>query len=325
MAIKKYIASDGTAFETEEAMTVYEDQLAKKNRRVESAYKILPDEFKKYGFDDPEFFRQLEGIIKQDLPEAEQRFEIRKLPAYTRRFGAIKRRIDKGLTAINEAEYLLLEDQYTNVMRQYGLPESYYKKPMGGTSSTLDTLIEIDVSPVELEQRISAAENRVKNAAPEVMQSLKNFYGDVIKNGDILAYALDPKNALSEIQRKITASEIGAAAAQAGVTAGGVKPEDVAAQRARAEELARYGVTGAQAREGFQTIAEELPRGQQLAQIYGQEPYTQAVAEAAQFGTTGAPEARRKRQRLGELERAAFSGQTGAAQGALARERAGQF
>jgi len=54
-------------------------------------------------------------------------------------------------------------------------------------------------------------------------------------------------------------------------------------------------------------------------------PYSQATAEAEFFGTTGSVEATRMRSKLKQLEEASFSGQTGAAQGALSRERAGQF
>jgi len=101
-----YVASDGREFTTESALLAHEDSIRAKNRRVESAFTILPTEFRRYGFDDPEFFNQLGDLIRQDLSDAEVRIKIRSLPAYTRRFGAIKRRIDKGLSAISEAEYL---------------------------------------------------------------------------------------------------------------------------------------------------------------------------------------------------------------------------
>jgi hypothetical protein len=93
----------------------------------------------------------------------------------------------------------------------------------------------------------------------------------------------------------------------------------------RAEELARYGVTGEAARQGFQTIAEILPRGSQLAEIYKQSPYTQTTAEQEVFGLAGATEASKRRKQLTQLETAAFSGTSGAAGGALGRERAGAF
>jgi hypothetical protein len=97
---------------------------------------------------------------------------------------------------------------------------------------------------------------------------------------------------------------------------------------ARAEELGRFGITGEQARQGFSTIAEVLPSATKLSQIYakqGMGPFTQETAEQEVFGITGAAEARTKRRKLAELETAAFSGQAGAAGGALGRERAGAF
>ena len=86
---------------------------------------------------------------------------------------------------------------------------------------------------------------------------LRQFYPD-ISNGDILAYALDPQNALTAIKRKITAAEIGAAATQQGLQTG----------VSRAEELGRFGVTKQQAQQGFQTIGEFLPSAVKLGDIY---------------------------------------------------------
>lgn len=308
-----YRASDGREFDTEAAMLAHEDSIRAKNRRVESAFNILPAEFRRYGFDDPEFFNQLEGLIRRDLSDAEVRLEIRKLPAYNRRFGAIKRRIDRGLSAVSEAEYLALEDQYANTMRRFGLPEAYYAKQTNRTNPTFESLIEFDVSPVELEDRLSLGQKRVMEAAPQVRDTIRQFYGDAIKDGDMLAFVVDPKNALEQIRRKVTAAEIGAGAAQAGL----------GTTRQRAEELASYGVTGEAARQGFQTVAEVAPRGGQLAAIYGEEPYTQTDIEAEVFGTAGAVEARRRRERLSARERSTFAGSAGALQGALARDRAG--
>jgi hypothetical protein len=126
-----------------------------------------------------------------------------------------------------------------------------------------------------------------------------------------LAYTLDPNKALSEIKRKVTAAEIGGAALQAGLQTG----------LARAEELTAAGVTKAQAQQGFQTVAEVAPRGSQLAEIYGQSPYTQTTAEAEVFGLAGSVDAARQRKKLTQLETAAFQGSAGT--GAIARDRAG--
>jgi hypothetical protein len=202
-------------------------------------------------------------------------------------------------------------------MRNYGLPTSYYTRGDMGRQEGFERFIAGDVSAAELEDRIQTAQNRVINAAPEVSQALRNFYPG-ITNGDILAYALDPDRAITDIRRKVTAAEIGAGAMQAGLATGVT----------RAEELARFGVTSEQARAGFQAISDILPRGRQLSEIYGRQgvsPYTQTTAEQEVFGLTGAAEAGRQRRKLTELEQAAFSGQAGAAGGALARDRAGAF
>ena len=205
-------------------------------------------------------------------------------------------------------------------MRRYGMPDTYYrteKDPVTGITLQpgFEKFIAGDVSVPELEDRIQTAYNRVIKANPEVMNSLKSFYGDVISNGDILAYALDTKNAIENIKRKVTAAEIGAGAQLAGL----------GTTRTRAEELGAFGVTREQARQGFQTVAEVLPRGSQLAEIYKQTPYTQTTAEQEVFGLGGAVEAGRQRRKLTELEQASFAGQSGITQGALARDRAGAF
>jgi hypothetical protein len=230
------------------------------------------------------------------------------------RFSANEQRKLKGLTVLNEASYLALEDQYQEVMRHYGLPASYYAKDATGKQIGFEQLIANDVSNVELGDRLMAAQDRVLKANPEVLQALKSFYPD-IKNGDILAYTLDPKNAIKEIQRKVTTAEIGGAAARSGLTT----------NVSDAEYLQRYGVTKETADQGYTTIAGGLQRGSQLASIYGEDPYTQATAEQEVFNVPGAQDARKQRQKITGLEKATFGGQSGLTSGALARDRAGGY
>lgn len=294
------------------------DALAReKSRQGQSAYDLLLAQFNQYGLGT--LVEPLRKFIVEGLSPAEFTLRLRETDAYKKRFAANQQRINQGLRSLSEAEYIDLEDKYQDIMRRYGLPQSYYARGDMGIQSGFEKFIAGDVSAVELEDRIQTAYNRVLKANPEVMNSLKAFYGDTITNGDILAYALDPKNAIEDIKRKVTAAEIGGAAKVAGLDLSRV---------ARAEELAQYGVTGETARQGFQAIAEMLPRGSQLSEFYasqGVSPYTQTTAEQEVFGIPGAAEAGRQRKKLTELERASFSGTSGATAGALARERAGQF
>lgn len=318
---KTWTATDGTVFYDQKSYGEYQDYISGRRADRQSAFDLLYQEFSSYGLGS--LVEPLRGLIQDpSVSSSEFTIRLRGTEAYKKRFGANAKRIAKGLSAISEAEYLGLEDQYQNIMRRYGMPNKYYSKSELGVQPVFENLISSDVSSVELEDRVQTAYDRVINAAPEVKASLREFYPN-ITDGDILAYSLDPENALNDIKRKVTAAEIGAGAAQAGLL--GKTPQERAAYAARAEELARLGVTGEQARAGFQTVAAVAPRARQLSAIYGEDPLTQLEVESEVFGTTGAVEARKKRERLVGREQAAFSGSAGTTQGALARERAGQL
>jgi len=310
------IYSDGTrelqAKGTLTADKAAADLLAAETKRKagQSAYDLLFTQFQQYGLG--ALVEPLRQFIVEGLSPAEFTLRLRDTDAYKKRFAANQARIQKGLAALSEAEYIGLEDQYQNIMRQYGLPETYYTRGDMGRQEGFEKLIAGDVAATELEDRLQLGVNEIQQKPQQIMDSLKSFYPE-INQGDLLAYFLDPNNAIQNIKRKVTAAQIGGAATMAGLATGVT----------RAEELARYGVTGEAARQGFQTIAQVLPRGSQLAEIYKQSPYTQTTAEQEVFGLAGAPEAERQRRRLTQLETAAFSGQAGTAGGALGRERAG--
>ena len=281
--------------------------LAAKRAAGQSAYDLLYNEFDKYGLGS--LVGAVKDLIQKGASGPEMTIALRQTPDYQKRFAGNAQRIANGLAAIDEATYLAKEDAYQNLMRNYGLPDTYWKKDQLGTQEGFTKLIANDVSALELEKRLQTAQDRVVNANPEIAYALKAFYPDITK-GDILAYALDPKNALDQIQRKVTAAEIGGAALSQGLTTslGG------------AEGLAAYGITKAQAQQGYQTVAGVLPRATELSNIYGEQPYTQQTAEAEVFGTTGAADAKKRREKLVSLEKASFGGSSGV--GALGRDKA---
>jgi hypothetical protein len=287
------------------------DAAARANRQ--SAYDLLFQQFDAYGLG--ALVSPLKGLIESGISPAEFTIKLRETDAYKKRFAANAQRIQKGLRAISEAEYINLEDQYQDVMRRYGLPQEYYARGDMGRQEGFEKFIGGDVSPVELEDRVQTAQRRVLNAAPQVKDALTQFYGAEIGNGDILAYVLDPTKAIENIKRKVTAAEIG----------GGAMRSGLGVTRARAEELGQYGVTKETAQQGFGTISSGLERGRQLSKIYKEPDYTQAVAETEVFALPDADKARRQRRKLGQLETATFGGTSGATGGALSRERAGQY
>ena len=309
-----YTAPDGRIFTDLNAYNTYIADLKQqeKTQAGQSAYDLLFQQFNQYGMG--ALVEPLKQFITQGLSPSEFTLRLRDTDAYKKRFAANAQRIAKGLNALSEAEYIGLEDQYQNIMRNYGLPASYYTRGDMGRQEGFEKFLANDVSAAELEDRVMTAQNRVLNANPEVLTSLKEFYPD-ITNGDILAYTLDPTQGLSNIKRKVTAAEIGGAAMQAGLRTG----------MTRAEELGAAGITKQQAQQGFGTIAGGLQRGSQLASIYGESPYTQTTAEQEVFGLAGKTEAEKQRKKLTSLETAAFGGQSGVTSGALARDRAGTY
>ena len=277
----------------------------KANRQ--SAYDILLTEFSKYGLQS--LVTSVKDLLINRTPASQIPLALQNSDAYQNRFSANQDRIKAGLRALSPAEYVSKEDALQKIMRQYGLPASYYTPGVNGKQANFDKLIAADVDDAELEDRVATAQKRVLNSNPEVLKALKQFYPD-INNADILAYALDPKNAIQDINRKVTAAEIGGAALAQGLQA----------QGGTAEALAGLGITKAQAQQGYTDVAGMAPRGGQLADIYGQSPYTQQTAEAEVFNTAGAAGAIAKRKKLTALEQAQFSGSSGV--NALGRDKA---
>jgi len=326
----EYTATDGTKFTDAQAYATYQAGLSKVNSdkaileaqtkataeaaqaNRQSAYDLLLQQFSQYGLS--ALVTPLKDLITSNISPSEFALRLTETDAYKKRFAANQVRINQGLRALSPAEYVGLEDQYQNIMRNYGLPSSYYTKDSMGTQQGFEKFIGNDVSAAELEDRVVTAQSRVLNSNPEVLSALKSYYPD-ITNGDILAYTLDPAKGLNDIKRKVTAAEIGGAALQAGLQTG----------MTRAEELGAAGINKAQAQQGFQTIGGGLQRGSQLASIYGENPYTQTTAEQEVFGLAGQAEAAKQRKKLTGLEKATFSGQSGISSGALARDRAGAY
>lgn len=286
-------------------------------KSARSAYDLLFEQFNQYGLGS--LIEPLKGFIIEGISPAEFAIRLRDTKAYQNRFAANKQRVQNGLRALSESEYIKTEDAYQEIMRRYGLPADYYTQTVDPETGVkiqkgFEQLIAGDVSSMELEDRIATAQNRIINGAPQVMASLRQFFPEVT-NGDVLAYVLDPVNSIGNIKRKVAISEIGASAFENALKM------DVT----RASELQKYGITGEAYRQQAPTIKQTATTGGQLAEIYKQTPFTQATAEAAALGVGDTASAIEQINRLSGLQRASFSGKAGAAGGALARDRAGSF
>lgn len=238
--------------------------------------------------------------------EATITLALQETPEYKERFAANAERLKKNLRVLSPSEYLNAEDSYRQVLRAYGLKAF-------DTDEYVRQFIENDVSSAEFSERIVTAVQRVQNADPAIMRTLRDYYG--IGNADLVAYVLDPQQQLTKIQRQVAAAEVGAAARRQGLEAG----------VSVAEQLAAQGITQAEAQRGYATIADILPTAEKLSAIYGDTMAGYGQAEAEQEVFNSLADAQRRREALVKREQAAFSGQAGLARTALTQENRGQF
>jgi hypothetical protein len=284
-------------------------ELASGEKKAErqSAYDLLYSQFKQYGLES--LIEPLKGLIVTGVSPSEFTIKLRETPAYQKRFAANAKRIANGFAAIDEATYLALEDKYQSIMQNYGLPASYYAKGEMGVQQGFEDLIGGNVDAVTLEERILEGQ-KVLKGNKLILDAAKKFFPE-LTDADFLGYVLNPKNALSDIKRKVTAAEIGGAQLGAGLEA----------TAAGAEALVAAGVTGQRYQQAAPTIAEAATRGSQLASMFGESPYTQQTAEQAILNVPGSAEALKQTKKLTALEQAEFSKKSGV--GILSRERAG--
>ena len=224
-----YKATDGKTFTDQQTYLLYQQNLDTKKQNRQSAYDLLYNEFKSYGLES--LVADIKGLIEKDVPDSQFTLELRNSPKYQARFSANADRVNKGLRALNEATYLQLEDQYQNLMRNYGLPDTYWKRGDLGIQEGFTKLIANDVSPTELENRLQLAKDQIEKGPKEYMDAIKAFYPEINKS-DLMAYVLDPTNALKSIQSKVSAAQIGGEYLRAGL----LKPEEASAYAGRAKE-----------------------------------------------------------------------------------------
>lgn len=248
----------------------------------------------------------IKRLAQEGATESTITLALQETEDYQRRFKANQDRIKKGLQVLTPAEYLNLEDSYRQTLRAYGLNQF-------DTDDYVSQFISNDVSAAELSNRVVTAVQRVRNADPAIARTLRDYYG--IGDTDLVAYVLDPNQQFPKIQTQVAAAEIGTAARMQGLQPG----------VAVSEQLARQGVTQAEAQRGYATIANILPTAEKLSQIYGNGLESYGLAEGEQEVFNSLASAQRKRQRLTEREIAAFGGASGVGRTSLGTQTGGTY
>jgi len=223
-------------------------------------------------------------------------FSIKDTPEYKTRFKGNEQRRAAGLPELSPIDYINTESALRTTLSGNSLPKGFYD-----TQDDLASFIGQDISPNELNARVSQGYNAVMQAEPGTKAELKQLYG--LSDGDIAAFFIDPtrfnqSDAIKKAQAAQIASE---ARRQAGFTL------DVTA----AEALATEGITRGQAQQGFQQIgATQELLGMDLQ---GETALSQQEQIAGTFGTNQAAAQRiatRRRKRQATFEQGGGFAQT---------------
>jgi hypothetical protein len=229
-------------------------------------------------------------------------YALREQPAYQKRFAANAVRARKGLSELDPASYIALENQYRETLRANGMPANFYDQ-----NDDFTALLEGDVSPSELNERVQQGYRAVADADPEVKRQMQQLYG--VGEAELAAYFLDPERAAPLLTRQARAAQIAARGAEQG---------GIQLTGALAEDLARRGITEAEAQRGFAEIG---ALGELTQTFAGETPLTQQQIVEQQFGVNVQAEqelARRRRLRVGEFAGGGqFTRTTGATSGSI--------
>ena len=286
----------------------YAEQQAQREKEQQiqrqSIISIMSDRLTRYNLTG--LIPTIKRLAQEGATESTITLALQETEDYKRRFKANEDRIKKGLQVLTPAEYLNLEDGYRQILRSYGLNQF-------DTDDYVNQFIANDVSAAELSNRVVTAVQRVRNADPAIAATLRDYYG--IGDTDLVAYVLDPNQQFPKIQTQVSAAEIGAAARLQGLQPG----------VAVSEQLARQGVTQAEAQRGYATIADILPTATKLSDIYGTTLPGYGLAEAEQEVFNTLASAQRKRKDLIGREIAEFGGAAGLSRSALGRQTGGQY
>lgn len=212
-------------------------------------------------------------------------YSIRDTDQYKTRFVGNAARMKKGLAELSPAEYIGLEDSYRQIMQSNGMPSGFYDQ-----TDDFSKLIEGDVSPSELQNRVQQGYAVVAQADPEVRRQMQTLYG--VTEGQLAAYFIDPERTAPLLKQQAQAAQIAARASEQG---------GIQLTGTYAENLAARGITEQQARAGF---AEVGGLGELKQTFAGETALSGEQLAGAAFGIDVAAQQeleRRKKLRTGEF------------------------
>jgi len=283
------------------------------NRRRSNAFNDMQAVLRGYGIDlDGSFTQSLREMIYADKSDDAIMLELRETQAYNRRFTGMADLIERG-QFMSEAEYIVQERSYRNLMAQYDLPTGFYD-----SYDDFGRFIANGVSVKELDDRIITAQTILDEDAPaEYKQALQSLYG--VNDGDMLAYVLDGDKAQDAIQRRLRTASFAGAAAQGGFDSLNESQASAYAASLGAEFDNMTQQERIELERRTQTAGVIADRDQFLASIEGDDSFQREDLLDVEF--LGDVDKGLASQRRAERERGRFTGRSGVGRGALGRRQ----
>ena len=274
----------------------------------DAAYAEYADILTKYGFERGDIMGWLKGLDYSTLQSSALVAQaFRGTTMWQQRFGAVtKAREKNGMSYINEGQIIALEDSYRQIFTAAGLPEQYWER------SDLQDLIANDVSPQEVADRVSLAEDAINNTDPQYVRAFRDFYG--IKKKDLVGYMLNREKGVQLLQEQVAAAEIGAEARGSGMDHVG---------RKFAEKLVDKDISRQEARQAFGSVADTEKDWRKLAKLSGERISEKSLVKD-ELGLDKKGRITRKKKRLASEERARF-GNSGGGTGAMGTSTSGAY
>lgn len=224
---------------------------------------------------------------------------LRQQPEYKAAFPGMAIREQKGLAPIDEETYIQHKSAMRSIMQQNGIPSNFYDG-----EDDFAQFIGGDISPKEIEDRVTKGIVAARNAPQDVKDALFNYYG--IDEGRLAAYWLDPSPQRGDaLLREQAATYVGAAAKRA-------KFENLS--RAEAEMLAARE----QSPDEIEKNLGDLVQGKELLQALPSEVLGTMTREEQLQYAAGDTAAQRELAKRAQARKAQFAGGGGfvdAAQG----------
>ena len=191
--------------------------------------------FNTYGLQS--LYSKIEEYVRKGYTGDTVALVLRETPEYKQRFPAMAALSAKN-RAISEGTYIEYETTASGLERRYGLPK-------GMLMDNVTKLLENEVSPAELNDRVLLASSAAIQAPKEIKDTLSSYYN--IGEGGLTAYFLDPAVATPLLEKQYATAQIGAEALR----------QNVGIDVNIAQNLQELGVTQEAARQGFGQVAQQ--------------------------------------------------------------------